>query len=128
MRVAMGAMAGRFRSDQRYRTTIIAAMADAPTTYVALLRGVNVGGNNLVKMSDLEQCFQALDYSNVKTYGNSGNVIFRSTPKDPRQLEAELGAAVEGRFSAGIRVLVRDVDQIKALLEQIRDTWADATD
>lgn len=51
------------------------------TTYVALLRGINVGGNNLIKMDDLRKCFEGLSFSNVRTYIASGNVIF-STKKN----------------------------------------------
>ena len=46
--------------------------------YVALLRGINISGKNKISMIELKQCFERLDYTEVKTYLNSGNVIFSS--------------------------------------------------
>ena len=46
--------------------------------YIALLRGVNVGGKNKVAMGDLRVCFESLGFENVTTYINSGNVVFDS--------------------------------------------------
>lgn len=46
--------------------------------YIALLRGINVGGNNKVSMGELKQAFESLGFTNVSTYINSGNVIFDS--------------------------------------------------
>ena len=56
------------------------------TTYVALLRGINVGGNNMVSMADLRTSFAGLGFSDVASYINSGNVLFRAKSKDPRAL------------------------------------------
>lgn len=49
--------------------------------YIAFLRGVNVGGNSLIKMSDLKKIFEDLGFTNVQTYINSGNVIFEGDRK-----------------------------------------------
>lgn len=48
------------------------------TRYVALLRGINISGKNKIVMSELKKCFEELNFSNVLTYINSGNVIFSS--------------------------------------------------
>jgi uncharacterized protein (DUF1697 family) len=98
------------------------------TTYVALLRGINVGGNNLVSMRDLVQSFTELGYSNVRSYINSGNVIFQSPLADPRALEDELESALARHFSARIRVLVRDVAAMRALVASIDRTCVAAAD
>ncbi len=50
--------------------------------YIAFLRGINVGGNNLIKMSDLKKKFEDLGFQNVKTVIASGNVIFETDKKD----------------------------------------------
>jgi uncharacterized protein (DUF1697 family) len=92
-------------------------------TFVALLRGVNVGGNNMISMSELAECVKGLGFSDVRTYINSGNVVFRARARNPRKLEQDIEAAIERRFSAGIRVLVRDLDQMRALVDDIRRTW-----
>jgi uncharacterized protein (DUF1697 family) len=95
----------------------------AATTYVALLRGINVGGSNLIKMSELVRCFEALGYRDVKTYINTGNVIFTATAGDPAELEAEIEGALEQRLPYAVRVFVRDRDQIRALIETIDSIW-----
>jgi uncharacterized protein (DUF1697 family) len=64
--------------------------------YVALLRGINVGGKNLIKMADLKACFEDQGFKNVTTYIASGNVFFespeRSAPKLTERIEKALGA------------------------------------
>lgn len=71
-------------------------------TYVALLRGVNVGGNKMLKMEDLRKTFESLGYTNVRTVLQSGNVIFDAKTK-PRDLESHLGVRVVLRTQAEIR-------------------------
>jgi hypothetical protein len=51
------------------------AMPSKPDNYLALLRGINVGGKMKVNMAELKACFEKLGYGHVQTYGNSGNVI-----------------------------------------------------
>ena len=58
--------------------------------YVALLRGINVGGNNTVSMTQLKKLFEELGYKDITTYINSGNVIFSNGQTNPRQLEEEI--------------------------------------
>jgi uncharacterized protein (DUF1697 family) len=64
------------------------------TTYVALLRGINVGGKNLIKMPALKKCFEAEGFEDVVTYIQSGNVLFRATGSGSalaRRIETRLG-------------------------------------
>ena len=103
-------------------------MAAPLRTYVALLRGINVGGKNIVSMRELAECFRELGYRDVRTYINSGNVIFRSSAKDPRRLERRIEAALEERFSTPIRVVVRGRDEIEALVREVDSTWKDESD
>jgi len=72
--------------------------------YVALLRGVNIGGKNKIIMSDLKSSFERQGFQNVVTYINSGNVIFDSDTTD----EAVLKAVCEKRISAdfGLNIVV----------------------
>jgi uncharacterized protein (DUF1697 family) len=103
-------------------------MTEPGTTFVALLRGINVGGNNLIRMDELEACFRALGHSEVSTYINSGNVIFRSASNDGRGHEAEIETTLEPRFSTRIRVVVRDLAQIESVLEHMRQIWNETSD
>lgn len=58
--------------------------------YVALLRGINVGGNNKVEMSKLKALFEKMGYTNVVTYINSGNVIFEAHSESTDILQIKL--------------------------------------
>lgn len=91
------------------------------TAYVALLRGINVGGNKKVEMAKLKQVFELLGYSNVVTYINSGNVIFQS---DKAVSDATIESALEDQFGFEIRVVVRDAASIQQLLKAIPDAYA----
>ena len=75
------------------------------TTYVCLLRGVNVGGNKKVKMEDLRKTFESLGYTNVRTVLQSGNVIFDAKAK-PGDLESHLGTQVLLRTQAELRKVI----------------------
>jgi len=86
------------------------------TVYVALLRGVNVGGRGKVDMRRLKQQVESLGCTDVSTYINSGNVIFRdrrSASTLTRELETLLGR----------RVAVRSLAQIQELCTRIPDDW-----
>ena len=62
--------------------------------YVALLRGINVGGNNRVEMSRLKKILEGLGYSDVSTYINSGNAFFKTPESDPRKIEINIEQAI----------------------------------
>ena len=66
--------------------------------YIALLRGINVGGNNKVSMSDLRICFEQAGFKSVRTYINSGNVIFDTAIGDTVELVALCESAIEKQF------------------------------
>jgi uncharacterized protein (DUF1697 family) len=66
--------------------------------FIALLRGINVGGNNKVPMAELRNCFESLGFHNVSTYINSGNVIFEAAQTDTVILVAMCESAIEKRF------------------------------
>jgi uncharacterized protein (DUF1697 family) len=67
--------------------------------YIALLRGINVGGNNIVKMVDLCECFERAGYQSVSTYIQSGNVIFDTKRTTPKTLEDNIEALLKKRFN-----------------------------
>lgn len=66
--------------------------------YIALLRGINVGGNNKVSMAELKRCFESLGFENVQTYINSGNVIFDQPETDIASLVETCESAIEKSF------------------------------
>jgi uncharacterized protein (DUF1697 family) len=74
--------------------------------YVALLRGINVGGRTLVKMAELKTCIEGLGFDAVSTYIASGNVLFESDDGDPDRLAETIEAAIEERFELPVKVVV----------------------
>ncbi len=91
--------------------------------YVALLRGINVGGNRKVEMSRLKTTFESLGFSKVKTFINSGNVIFDSLSSDEKSFCEQLEKAIEKDFGFEVPVLIRSFEQIKKLLDELPETW-----
>lgn len=91
--------------------------------YVALLRGINVGGNNKVPMADLRACFEAAGYENVKTYINSGNVIFDSAETDLVELVKTCEKSIEAQFGFPVRVSVVSSEQLRRALEHAPAWW-----
>jgi uncharacterized protein (DUF1697 family) len=89
------------------------------SVFVALLRGVNVGGNNLIRMSALKACFEAQAFSDVVTYIQSGNVVFTAPGADRPQLTLRIEKALSKAFAYQSRVVV-------CSLEQMRETVASA--
>ncbi|MFE9997639.1 DUF1697 domain-containing protein [Streptomyces avermitilis] len=87
------------------------------TTYAALLRGINVGGNKKVPMAELRTLLQGLGYGGVATYLQSGNAVFTSGHGDEQSLAAEVGQAIEKHFGFTVDVLVRDHAYLKAVRE-----------
>jgi uncharacterized protein (DUF1697 family) len=85
--------------------------------FVAFLRGINVGGNNLIKMADLKRAFESLGFENVKTLGASGNVAFGAPARQPNP--ASLGRKIEEglrkAFAKEISVILRTVEHLKEL-------------
>jgi uncharacterized protein (DUF1697 family) len=90
--------------------------------YLALLRGINVGGKNKVEMSRLKTVFESIGATGVRTYINSGNVIFDYDRAPPR-LGAAIEKAIESAFGFEVRIVLRTVDDVKSLTRAIPDAW-----
>jgi uncharacterized protein (DUF1697 family) len=67
-------------------------------TYICLLRGVNVGGNNRLPMKELRSLLETIGLENVRTYIQSGNIVFRSEEADVSKLAAGISAAIKDSF------------------------------
>ena len=81
------------------------------TIYIALLRGINVGGKNIVKMVDLRQVFEALGFCEVQTYIQSGNVLFKSNEEE-EPLRKKIEHAIEVAFGFSVSVILRTVEDL----------------
>ena len=91
--------------------------------YVALLRGINVGGRTLVKMADLKSCFEQLGFADVSTYIASGNVLFESGGDDAAGLATTIEAAIEQRFELPVKVVVLDRASYARIVKAIPKPW-----
>ena len=67
-------------------------------TYVALFRGINVGGTGVLAMKDLVGIFESLDFQEVKTYIQSGNVVFRSAEENRARIASRTSGEIKKRF------------------------------
>jgi uncharacterized protein (DUF1697 family) len=85
--------------------------SDQPVMHVALLRGINVGGKNKLPMRDLAEMFVAAKCSEVKTFIQSGNVIFEATPKISAQIPEIITAQITNRFGHKIPVVLRTKEE-----------------
>ena len=84
--------------------------------HIALLRAVNVGGRNLVGMSDLRALIESLGFTEVKSLLQSGNLVFRSGRRSVAGLERLLESEIKARFEFPIDCLVRTADQWQAII------------
>jgi uncharacterized protein (DUF1697 family) len=84
------------------------------TGYVALLRGINVGGRNAVPMKQLAPCIEAGGYQQVRTYIQSGNIVLSADDADPRRIETDLERRIEAEFGFPVPVVVRSADEYHA--------------
>jgi uncharacterized protein (DUF1697 family) len=84
--------------------------------YAAFLRGINVGGNTKIDMAELRKLFETLGFENVKSYINSGNVMFDAKKTANEKLAARIEKAVESAFAKNIAVMVRSIAEIEELL------------
>lgn len=94
--------------------------------YVALLRGINVGGNSKVDMPRLKALFEDLGCKNVSTYINSGNVIFEDN-RSPNELDTLIEGGIEKEFELKVRVVLRDFQNIRKLCQEIPADWTNDT-
>ena len=81
--------------------------------YISILRGINVGGNRKILMADLKSLFEKLEFSNIQTYIQSGNVIFNSDQKRSNaDLEQEIQQAIADTFGFDVPVIIRSAEEM----------------
>ncbi|MFK8794980.1 DUF1697 domain-containing protein [Planococcus plakortidis] len=91
--------------------------------YAALLRGINVGGNNKINMKELKEAFEQAGMSSVKTYINSGNIVFKDD-RIKEQVTLVLEATIFERFGLRIKVLVYSFDEFSRIVQALPAEWA----
>ncbi len=96
--------------------------------YIALLRGINVGGNNKIDMKTLKTVFESAGMERVKTYINSGNIVFANDTFSQAELAPVLEAAIEAEFGLRIRVLIRSLDEMQAVFDVLPESWSNGNE
>jgi len=86
--------------------------------YVALLRGINVGGKNIIKMTDLRASFEAMGLTEVETYIQSGNVVFTSKAAGKPKLTKTIEAALSKAFAYASRVVLVSADELARVVAE----------
>ncbi|OZQ72165.1 DUF1697 domain-containing protein [Paenibacillus odorifer] len=86
------------------------------TTYIALLRGINVGGNKIIKMLDLKAMFQTLGFANVRTYIQSGNVVFESDEGSESLLSGVIERQIREVFGFEVSVIIRTLAEMENVI------------
>lgn len=91
--------------------------------YAAFLRGINVGGNSKVSMTDLKIIFSEMGFSNVVTYINSGNVIFETDDTNGEILARPIETAILKKINLHIKTVIVSEEQLKKVIKGIPDSW-----
>lgn len=97
-------------------------------TYIALLRGINVGGNNIIKMTDLKACFDENGFENVRTYIQSGNVLFDTQRSSVSQLENLIEVMLKKKFGYEGMVVVMSGKGMAQIVAEAPPGFGDASD
>ncbi|MCI0921968.1 DUF1697 domain-containing protein [Sphingobacterium rhinopitheci] len=84
-------------------------------TYIAILRGINVAGQKAIKMVALKSMFEGIHCNNVKTYIQSGNVIFSAATRDIKEQEYSISSAIEDAFGFPVPVIVLTINTMEMI-------------
>ena len=96
-------------------------------SYLALLRGINVGGKNIIKMSDLKSCFESLGFNDVSTYIQSGNVIFKTKSKNKERVEKNIEVCLSKKFNYEAKIVLLNMDELKNVVSKFPKVFGDNT-
>lgn len=87
------------------------------TTYISILRGINVSGQRLIKMEVLKKMYESLNFETIQTYVQSGNVIFSSKENEPKKLEKIISSKIKSEFGFDVPVIVLSVRTLEKIIE-----------
>jgi len=98
--------------------------------YATILRGINVSGQKKIRMADLTKLYESLGFTNVRTYIQSGNVVFESVPGEPGKLVLDIEQAIRNTYDFEVPVMVRTRAEIRAAIRSnpfLKETGIDVT-
>lgn len=91
--------------------------------YIALLRGINISGKNKIAMPELKKGFEELNFSEVITYINSGNIIFSSEIEEKKIVTDHIKQMIKNKFDLDIPVLIITIEELEKILEKAPQWW-----
>ena len=86
-------------------------------TYIAMLRGINVSGQKIIKMVELKKLYETSGFEDVKTYIQSGNVVFKCPMDDKKEIAGVISDAIEKQYGFDVKVLVVSPEDIQRALD-----------
>ena len=86
------------------------------TVFISLLRGINVGGKKRIGMADLVQLYNSLGFDNVRTYLQSGNVLFEAPNGDPSLLSANISQNISAKCGFSVNVILRTSEKLRRII------------
>ena len=86
-------------------------------TLIAFIRGINVSGHNIIKMEDLRAIFSDLRLKNIKTYLQSGNVVFDYESNDVKALTNIISDAISNKIGSKIELIILQTQQLKNMID-----------
>jgi uncharacterized protein (DUF1697 family) len=86
-------------------------------TYIAFLRGINVGGKNIIKMDELKSIFESFGFKNVETYIQSGNVIFETSTTNKKTLTQKIEKGLNKELGYEVATFLRTKEEMRALVK-----------
>lgn len=85
-------------------------------TYISILRGINVSGQKSIKMADLKMLFEKLGFTGVKTYVQSGNVIFQYRNENPKEIEQKIQNEIKSAYGFDVPVIVFQAEKFQQIV------------
>jgi uncharacterized protein (DUF1697 family) len=86
-------------------------------TYISILRGINVSGHKMIKMDDLSKLYESLGFENIKSYIQSGNVVFQSDILDTTLLANQINDSIQNKYGFEVPVIVLNQSDWKIIAE-----------
>lgn len=87
------------------------------TTYISILRGINVSGHNIIKMDQLKQLMMNLGFENVQTYIQSGNIIYQTKQKDTTKLSESIIKTIQKDFGYDVPVITLSINILEKIIQ-----------
>jgi len=88
-------------------------------TYIALLRGINVSGKKKIKMADLKEYLSELNFQEIQTYIQSGNIIFKFPKRAVQDLEKKIHEKIKEKYDFEVPVIIKTAEELTLILNSI---------